>query len=99
MKKINKRVLWKLVNKKLNNSVHNAHTLSIINLFFDKLIEELDRKKSFKLINFGKFDIVKTKRKKFFDISRNSISYTKGNNKIRFILDKKIKKIVKKGLE
>lgn len=95
MAKINKRKLWNILNKKLNYSFHNSHTLSIINLFIEKMMAELENGKSINIINFGKFDILKTKPKKIYDISKKKILYTNGNNKIRFTMDKKLKKEIK----
>ncbi len=91
-KSIDKRTLWRFVNKKIQRSIHHYHVFSVITILFDELINDLKAGKSVKVFNFGSILLKDLNGRKYYDIHKKEIVMSKRHKIIRFILDKKIHK-------
>ena len=79
---------------KKNSDLDNNKAGEFINLFFNKIKNELQKNKSVKISGFGTFEIIRTKQR----IGRNPKTleeYTIPSiQKVRFTLSPKLKKII-----
>lgn len=83
---INKRILWRYVNRKLKRLVHHYHVFSIITILFDEMLKDLVRGKSIKIFNFGKLTLKQMKPRKYFDVRFQKVMQSKGHKILRFNL-------------
>lgn len=91
---IDKRRLWLAVNKQIKHSVYHTHTLTIINLLLEELINSIFNQQDIKIGNFGTFSVHKMQGKKHHDFQSKTIKYAQGNSYIRFNLNKKLAKFL-----
>lgn len=98
-KSIDRRFLWQYVLKKINKSIHHAHVMSVINILLDEVIKDLVDKKQIKIGNFGSFVMKRLSPRKHFNIFTKQYEMSKGNNIMRFELNKKLKKFLIKHLD
>ena len=66
----------------------------IINLFIDNITSGLKDKNEIHLVNFGKFKVVKKKKRSFINPKTKKISYIKGENRVKFIPSKNLTKYI-----
>lgn len=66
----------------------------IIELFINNIVTGLKDKKEIQLVNFGKFKVVKKKKKTFINPKTKKLSSIKGENKVKFIPSKNLIKYI-----
>lgn len=93
---INKTKLIKIICKELNNSITYFHILSVINIFIEELITEIEKKKIIKVPNFGKFKLKQMKSKKIINVLTNKPQQTAPSSVLRFTLTKKLRTYLKR---
>ncbi len=69
----------------------------IINLSIENITPGLKDKKEVHLVNFGKFKVVKKKKRSFINPKTKKISYIKGENRVKFIPSKNLTKYINHG--
>ena len=69
----------------------------IFSLFIKNITGNLKDKKEVQLVNFGKFKVVKKKKKSFINPKTKKISTIKGENKVKFIPSKNLTKHINYG--
>ncbi len=98
-KNVDRRFLWQYVCKKLNKSIHNAHVLSVINILLDEVLVELIESKKIKIGNFGEFLFQKLSPRRHFNVLTKVFEVSEGNNSIRFVLNKKLKRFISNQID
>lgn len=96
---ISKRILWRYVNKKLKNTIHNFHVFGVITILFDELIKELKANEKIKIFNFGTLSLKKTLPRKYYDITRKEIRISPGYKIMKFVLAPQIRKKICQQLD
>jgi nucleoid DNA-binding protein len=90
---IDKRILWKYVNAKINNSIHNRHVYSVICILFDEILNDLTKGKKIEVINFGTIFFKILKARRYHDVCLRKVTLSEGGKKIlKIALDTKFKK-------
>ncbi len=89
---INKRDLWRFVNKKINRRLHHYHVFSVITILFEEMLKDLKNGKPIKIFNFGTLVLKRTKPRKYFDVNHKRVMLSKGHRILRFTLSPIIKK-------
>jgi len=85
---VNKRALWRYVNKKIKRSIHHYHVFSVISILFQEITKDLLAGKSIKIDNFGTLFLEKLKPRKHHDFNDRKIKWSKGNHILKFKIDK-----------
>lgn len=88
---INKRMLWRYVNGKLNHSINHAHVFSVICILFEELFEDFKNGKDVKIYNFGTFQIRQMKPRRYHHVKLLKMMESCGYKILRFSLSKKIR--------
>jgi len=96
---IDKRKLWRYVNKKINRSIHYYHVLSVISILFDEMIKDLRSEKNIKIYNFGTLLPKTMNPRKYFNVRYQKVMESSGNRILRFILSPKIRKKIINNLD
>jgi len=100
MNKVIKRItFWRMVNKKIPDSINKKHVLSIINILFDEISKDLFNGIDVKIKNFGTFKKDKYPPRKHMNFYTKEMSVSKGRNYINFKLDRKFYKFLKESLD
>lgn len=89
---INKRVLWRYVNKKIHRLIHHYHVFSIITILFEEMIKDLVNGKDIKIFNFGVLTLKYMKPRKYHDVNQRRVVLSKRHRILRFSLAKIIRK-------
>lgn len=89
---INKRIIWRYVNKKIKRSIHHYHVFSVISILFEEIIKDLKNGKNINIFNFGVLTLKDTKPRKYFDVRYRQTMLSKGHRIMKFSLTKKIKR-------
>jgi nucleoid DNA-binding protein len=96
----NKKGLWKLIIKNAHSKIHRLHTISIINILIEEIVDELKSGNEIDIENFGTLKIKKIKPKKITTVNEKKIKFVKGIYLLRFVLPPHISKYLsKKSLE
>ncbi len=69
----------------------------IVELFINNIVTGLQDKKEIQLVNFGKFKVVKKKKKTFINPKTKKLSSIKGENKVKFIPSRNLIKYINHG--
>ena len=96
---IDKRVLWRYVNLKINRTIHHYHVFSVISILFDEILEDLKSGKKIKIHNFGVFELKKSLPRKHFNLIKKEVVLSRGYKIIKIFLNKEIKKKLCKLLD
>lgn len=96
---IDKRYLWKFVNKKINRAVKGYHVVSIINILFEEMLSDLRSGKEIEIFNFGKLFLKKMNPRKYHDVRYNRVMVSHGGRILKFILSPKIKRKICQALD
>lgn len=89
---IDKRLLWKYINKKFRGIIHHYHVLAVITILFDEMIKDLNRGKEIKIFNFGTLILKQMKPRLYHNVNLKQIMYSQGFKTLRFVLSPKIKR-------
>lgn len=89
---INKRLLWRYVNIKINRIIHHYHVFSVITILFDEILKDLVSGKIIKIKNFGLLQLKDTKPRKYHDVRFNKVLISKSHRILKFTLDRLIRK-------
>lgn len=92
MKRFNKTIIWQMVSRKINHSIHRLHVLAIINIFLEEFAKDLIAGKKIRIPNFGTFQLNELLPKKTRSIYSNEIKFVKRTKALRLKLDKKLAK-------
>lgn len=87
------------VTKKIKRMIHHLHVFSVLHILFDEMIEDFKNDKEINIHNFGKFEILKTKPRKHFNIVEQKVVLSKSYCLIKFKLNNNIKKILVDNLK
>jgi nucleoid DNA-binding protein len=96
---IDKRILWRYINKKINNIIHNYHVFGVISILFDEIIKDLKAGKAIKIYNFGTLILKKTKPRRYHNVFSKEFSVSPGYKIIRFTLAPQIRKKLCKHID
>lgn len=96
---IDKRVLWRYVNKKIKRTIHHYHVFSVISILFDEILADLKQGKQIRIANFGILELKETKPRRHFDFKKQKIVMSRSYKILRFSLSEKIKKKLAKYLD
>jgi nucleoid DNA-binding protein len=99
MKSIDKRLFISKVSKKLKRTISIPHTNSVINLLCENILKDLEETGKFEIKNLGTFELIKMNPKKYFNVIEQSLKLTKGNKRIKFKLNKKLKKKISNSID
>lgn len=89
---INKRILWRHINKKIHRSIHHFHVFSILSILLDEMVKDLKQGKIVKIHNFGSFVLKELKPRRYFDVKQKQVMLSRGYKILRFILPTPIRK-------
>jgi nucleoid DNA-binding protein len=88
-----KRQLFQLVINKLKGKhIHKYHTISVINIFIDEMINELKSGNKIKIDNFATFQLNQLKPKMVWSYVSKKMMMGRAVKAMRIKLDKKLKK-------
>jgi len=96
---IDKRTLWRYVNKKINRSVQSFHVMSVINILFYEIISDLKSGKTIKIFNLGTLYLKNTRPRSYYDIRFQRIMVSAGSKILKFVLSPKLRKKIVKNLD
>lgn len=89
---INKRVLWRFVNKKIKRIINHYHVFSVITILFEEMIKDLISGKEIKIYNFGTLSLKKMNPRRYHDVKQRKVVMSKGYKILRFKLAPPIRK-------
>jgi len=89
---VDKRILWRFVNRKIKRIIHHFHVFAIITILFDEIIQDLKNGKSIKIFNFGTLSLKQMKPRKYFDVRHQQVMESQGNRILRFSLATSVRK-------
>lgn len=89
---IDKKILWRFVNIKINRVIHHYHVLGVINILFEEMLKDLKNGKDIKIFNFGVLKLKNMKPRRYHDVRFNKILLSKGHRILRFTLARPIRK-------
>lgn len=97
--RMDKRLFWKFVNhrlKKKNIKIKSTHTLAIISIFFEEILNEIEDKKIYEFKNFMKITKRLSGIRKFIDINTKEQKFSSPKEIIFIHMPLKIKnKLIK----
>lgn len=96
---INKRTLWRYVNRQIRRTIHHYHVFSVITILFDEMIKDLKLGKSINIFNFGILSLYDTKPRKYHDVTKRQIMLSKGSRIMKFKLAPVIHKKLRNYLD
>jgi nucleoid DNA-binding protein len=83
---VNKRILWRYVNRKIKRIIHHYHVLSVITILFDEMLKDLKAGKKIRIFNFGILFLKDMPPRKYFDVNKRMVMLSSGHRIMRFIL-------------
>lgn len=89
---IDKRTLWKYVNKKTNRIIHHYHVFSVITILFDEIIKDLKSGKELNIFNFGILSLKEMKPRYYHNVKLRKVMLSRGYKILRFTLAPKLRK-------
>jgi nucleoid DNA-binding protein len=88
---IDKRVLWKYVNRKIKRTIHHYHVFSIITLLFEEMLKDFKQGKEIKIFNLGTIVLKEMKPRRYHDVTKNEVVLSGKHKILRFTLMSKIR--------
>jgi nucleoid DNA-binding protein len=88
---VDKIVLRRYVNKKINKAVHSIHVFSIINILFEEMQKRLVNGEVIKIHNLGEFSFTRTKPGRLRHVITHELITTEGRMKMGLKLMKRIR--------
>lgn len=89
---IDKRMLWRYVNKKINRIIHHYHVFGVLSILFDEVIKDLKLGKIIKIDNFGSLVLKDLPPRRYFNINQQQVMLSQGHRILRFTLAAPIRK-------
>ncbi len=89
---VDKRALWRLVNKRINRVVHHYHVFSVISFLIEEMINDLKCGKEIKIDNLGTIKLKKSRARYFKNLFTQEICYSNGKNYVKFMPSLKLKR-------
>jgi nucleoid DNA-binding protein len=89
---ISKRELWRIINKKINRSIHHYHVLSVITILFEEMLIDLKQDKNIEIFNFATISLQNNKPRKYYDIRFQQVMQSEAHRILTFILSPRINK-------
>lgn len=90
---VDKRILWRHLNKKMRHTgIHSYHVFSVLTILFDEMLNDLKQGKVIKICNFGSLFLKDLKPRKYFDVTRQQVMFSRGYRILRFTLAASIRK-------
>ena len=83
---INKRFLWRYVNRKIKRIIHHYHVASVLAILFDEMVADLLKGNRIKIFNFGTLTLKKLRPRRYFDVRFQKVMQSKGYKILRFTL-------------
>src|SRR5574337_176541 len=96
---IDRRILWKYVNKKINRIIHYYHVCGVIAILFDEILKDLKAGKTIKIYNFGRLALRETKSRKYYDVRHQKVMQSDPHKILNFFLAPQIRKILRSHLD
>lgn len=96
---INKRRLWRYVNRKIDNIINHAHVLSVISILFEEMLKDLKSGKEIKINNLGTLLLWKTKPRRYHNVRFHQIMQSESHYILRFKLATPIRKKLRSMLD
>lgn len=96
---INKRILWRYVNQKINRMIHHYHVFSVITILFDEILKDLKLGKKINVFNFGTLELKNMKPRKYHDVRFQKVLLSEGHKILRFSLAPQIRKKICEHLD
>ena len=96
---INKRLLWKYVNRKIKHTIHRYHVFGVMNILFDELLKDLKNGKEIEIFNFGSLKLKDSKARLYHDVTRRQVLMSKKHRILKFSLASAIRKKLCKHLK
>jgi len=95
---VSKRDLWRYVNIKIKRIIHHYHVASVISILFEEMMIDLRARKTIKIGNFGKLQLIDTPPKSYFHITERKRLWSPGYRMLKFTMTPKLKRIIRKAL-
>lgn len=89
---VNKRTLWRYVNRKMHRLIHHYHVFAIITILFEEMIKDLISGKEIRIFNFGTLSLKNMKPRRYHDVTQRRVVLSKGHRILRFTLAPQIRK-------
>ena len=89
---IDKRSLWRYVNRKIQRVIYHYHVLSIITILFDEMLADLKKGKTIKITNFGSLSLKKMPPRKYHNVRYKRVMSSNGQNLLRLTLSPSLRK-------
>jgi hypothetical protein len=90
-REINKKLFWRILNKKTKNKTHHYHVFAVLSILFEEMIKDLKSNKRIKIFNFASILLENKKPKKYFDVRHQKIMISKGSKRLKISLIKKFR--------
>jgi nucleoid DNA-binding protein len=88
---VDRRVLWKYVNRKFKGTIHHYHVLAVITILFDEMVKDLKQGKQIEIANFGTLSLKQMKPRFHHDVRLKRMVHVPGRRTLRFALASKIR--------
>lgn len=89
---IDKKTLWKYVNRKIRRVIQNYHVYGVISILFDEMIKDLKNGKNINIFNFANISLNKNKPRKYFDVRYQKVMLSGANKILKFSLNPALRK-------
>ena len=99
MKKIGRRDLIVKISTKLDQTINQSHISSVISIVFDELIKKLVKGKQVNIGNFMRFTLLKTKPKKYHNVSTGVTTISKSRRLLLLKLAETLRKFLYKHVD
>ena len=96
---ISRLILWRYVSSKVKKIVECVHIISIIDILFREITNDLLEGKTIKIKNFGKLKLVDTKSRLHYDMVRKNLQKSEPKKMLKFTLADKIKNKLRDSLD
>lgn len=96
---VDKRGLWRLVNRKFKGLIHHYHVLAIITILFDEIVKDLKEGKVLRILNLGNITLKKMGPRYYHNVRQRKMVYSEGYKILRFSLSSKIRKKIFENLD
>lgn len=96
---INKKKLWRLINKSINRSIEAPHVFAVINILFEELLKDFKEGKELKIHNFGLMKLTLNEVQRSFNVIKQTVTLGKPSKMFKFKMGKQIKNKIVEHLD